>query len=285
MGAFTTGPRLECDPRHVAQVVTNNESVCELDSHADTCLLGKGWSVEEPTGEYCMVRPFDKSYEPVRMEIVSAITAFDHPNGKTYILVVNQALYSPQQEPSLLNPNQMRWNHLIVDDIPRQFDPRLTHSIRFPESTLTIPLCLRGVMSTFPIRVPTLEEKEECTHLTLTSRESWEPNSDLLASEEERATVRLQVDVSSGTTESARGLYAIESESACLRNISPVICEMNHSYEDRCLLQDLCESVRVCSSAVVERHVNAIAPMSPMARNSSPPSTQRSGTLHLIQSH
>jgi hypothetical protein len=50
------------------------------------------------------------------MEIVSAITAYDHPNGATYILEVIQALYSPQQELSLLNPNQMWWNHLIVDD-------------------------------------------------------------------------------------------------------------------------------------------------------------------------
>jgi hypothetical protein len=180
MGAFSTGPRLECTPRYVAQIMTNDASVCELDSHADTCLLGKGWSVEEPTGEYCMVRPFDKSYKPVRMEIISAITAYDHPNGETYILEVNQALYSPQQEPSLLNPNQMRWNHLTVDDIPRQFDSRSTHSIRFPESDCTIPLRLRGVMSTFSIRIPTQEEKEECTHLSLTSRERWEPNSDLL---------------------------------------------------------------------------------------------------------
>jgi hypothetical protein len=69
-------------------------------------------------------------------------------------------------------------------------------------------------MSTFPIRAPTQEEKEECTHLSLTSRERWEPNSDLLANEEEQTTVRLQVDVSS--TESTRGLYAIESQSTCL---------------------------------------------------------------------
>ena len=214
MGAFTTGPRLECTPRHVAQLAMKNESICELDSHADTCLIGKGWSVEEPTGEYCMVRPFDKSYKPVRMEIVSALTAYDHPNGDTFILEVNQALYSPQQEPSLLNPNQMRWNHLTVDDIPRQFDPKSIHSICFPESASTIRLRLRGVMSTFPIRVPTQDEQEECTHLSLTSRKCWEPNSDLLASEEEKATVRLQADVS--LTESTQGLYGIESESTCL---------------------------------------------------------------------
>jgi hypothetical protein len=162
-----------------------------LDLHANTCLLGNGWLVEEPTGKYCMVRPFDKLYKAVRMEIVSAIMAYDHPDGASYILEVNQALYSPQQEPSLLNPNQMCWNHLIVDDIPRQFDSKLTHSIHFPESDSTIPLRLCGVMSTFLICIPTQEEKEECTHLTLTSRERWEPKSDLLANKEERATVHL----------------------------------------------------------------------------------------------
>jgi hypothetical protein len=177
--------------------------------------------VEEPTGKYCMVRSFDKSYKPVPMEIVSAVTAYNHPNGKTHILEVNKALYSPQQEPSLLNPNQMRWNHLIVDDVPRQFDSRSTHSFRFPETDCTIPLRLQGIMSTFPICAPTQEEKEECTHLPLTSRECWEPNSDLLEIEEEQTTVRLQVDVSSSLTKSTRGLYAIESQSTCLRDIHP----------------------------------------------------------------
>ncbi len=157
----------------------------------------------------------------------------------------------------------MRWNHLIVDDVPCQFDSRSTHSLRFPETDCTIPLRLQGIMSTFPICAPTQEEKEECTHLPLTSRERWEPNSDLLANEEEQTTVRLQVDVSSSSTWSTRGLYAIESQSTCLRDISPVICEMNRSYEDRCFLQDLCASVRVCSSAVSDRHVNAVATYEP----------------------
>jgi hypothetical protein len=65
------------------------------------------------------------------MEIVSAITAYHHPRGETDILEVDQALYSPQQEPSLLNPNQMKWNLIIVDNIRHQFNPCLTHSIRF----------------------------------------------------------------------------------------------------------------------------------------------------------
>lgn len=36
----------------------------------------------------------------------------------TWTLEVNQASYSPQREPSLLNPNIVRWNHLTVDDVP-----------------------------------------------------------------------------------------------------------------------------------------------------------------------
>jgi hypothetical protein len=115
-------------------------------------------------------------------------------------------------------------------------------------------------MSTFPIRIPAQDKRAECTHLTLTSQERWEPSSDLLADEEAKSTVCLQVDVSS--TESTQGLYSIKSKLACLCDISSVIYEVNHLYEDCCLLQDSYKSVQVCS-VVVDRHVNAVATYEP----------------------
>ncbi len=70
--------------------------------------------------------------------IVQAGTAYDHPEtGKTYILILNQALYLGDQFPiTLLNPNQARANQIIVDGIPRCLAPHpktATHSIYFPD--------------------------------------------------------------------------------------------------------------------------------------------------------
>jgi isopentenyl phosphate kinase len=51
--------------------------------------------------------------------VVHGGTAFDHPNGNTYILDVNHAFdMTSDQEPSLLNPNQLRMNDIIVEDVP-----------------------------------------------------------------------------------------------------------------------------------------------------------------------
>ena len=81
-----------------------------------------------------MVKPYDASMKPVWMEIVSARAAYNHPDGQTFILTVHQALFAgAKQEPSLLNPNQPRWNGLWVDDVPCQFDRSSTHAIHLPD--------------------------------------------------------------------------------------------------------------------------------------------------------
>jgi hypothetical protein len=73
--------------------------------------------------------------------------------------------------------------------------------------------------------------------------------------------VHLRVEVIS--MESTRGLYALESELTCLQEVAPVICEMNHLYEDHILLQDLCKRVWVCSLAIADQHVNVVATYEP----------------------
>jgi hypothetical protein len=59
------------------------------------------------------------------------------------------------------------------------------------------------------------------------------------------------------------GLYAIESKAEALRRVSPVFYKLNSTYNDACLLQDLCESVRVCSLTIATRHINAMATYEP----------------------
>jgi hypothetical protein len=121
-------------------------------------------------------------------------------------------------------------------------------------------------MSTFPIRTPTDAELEACATWNLTSQEKWELHSELLVSKEERAVRRISLGVSNATSSAEaqpRGLYAIESNAEALRHMSAVFCELNSTYDDACLLQDLCESVRVCSSTFATRHINTMATYEP----------------------
>ncbi len=114
--------------------------------------------------------------------MVKAATVYTDNSGTTYILILNQALYLSELEHSLLNPNQMRLNGVIVDDCPQHLsnpDRLSTHSIHFPAEGVRIPLEMDGVISRFATRVPTSEELNECQWLSLTGDQEWDPHSPL----------------------------------------------------------------------------------------------------------
>ncbi|MFN9982420.1 MAG: hypothetical protein ACK53Y_21010, partial [bacterium] len=114
--------------------------------------------------------------------MVQAATAYDHPEtGITYILVINQALLVPDLETTLLNPNQMQANGIIINDVPKHLtqDPTETsHSIYCPAEHLRIPLQLRGIISGFRTRLPTINEIESCEWVTLTTESPRNPKSE-----------------------------------------------------------------------------------------------------------
>jgi len=108
-------------------------------------------------------------------------TAYDNKNtGMTYILVLGQALlFGDKVESSLLCPNQIRSNGVIVDDIPVHLshDYSSTYSITFPDDNITIPLKMNGCFSYIPTRTPTTDKIETCKRLILTNDAPWEPSS------------------------------------------------------------------------------------------------------------
>ncbi len=66
----------------------------EIDSRADTFCCGKGWVVDSYTGIQADVGGFHDSMEAVKnVPVVTCLSAFDHPDGHTYILVANEALF------------------------------------------------------------------------------------------------------------------------------------------------------------------------------------------------
>ena len=80
---------------------------CELDTHADTCALGRNFTPLSFTGRICI-------------PIITGATAYTcQESGQTYILVINEGLWlGPKMSHSLLNPNQMRYNGITVHDNP-----------------------------------------------------------------------------------------------------------------------------------------------------------------------
>ena len=103
----------------ISGTTSNNES----DSNADTCCLGSNFTILSYTNRTADIYPYNDSYEPVRqVPIVSGATKYDHPNGQSYILIINEVLYyGRKMDHSLINPNQLRHNgigfkliHMII---------------------------------------------------------------------------------------------------------------------------------------------------------------------------
>jgi hypothetical protein len=159
------------------------------DSHADTCCLGKGWTILHLNDIQCEVVGFSDALPSLHnVEIVTGYAAYDEPTtGKTYILHIAQALWlGTEHEASLICPNQLRSNGLQVDDIPLCFsDGKSLNGIYDPETDLTLPFSMKGVISYLPIRTPSEYEYLSCEKVWLTSEETWNPNSESIARREE----------------------------------------------------------------------------------------------------
>ncbi len=166
---------------------------CELDSHADTCTLGGNFLlVEEPDpNRRVTVNAFSASISPIKgIPIATGAGLWRHPeSGQGYILLFNEALFfgNKLKGPSLLNPTQMRFNGLVVDDVLKQFDPDSSHSIYDPRTDVSIPLDLNGVHSGFTCTKPSWEEYRNLPKIEMTSTHKWEPMSDDIPSRERHA--------------------------------------------------------------------------------------------------
>jgi hypothetical protein len=66
---------------------------------------------------------------------------------------------------SLIYQNQLQYNGIIVNDVPRHLspDPKVaTHFICVLDMEICIPLKLSGIISYFVSRTPTAQELDDC---------------------------------------------------------------------------------------------------------------------------
>ena len=163
------------------------EPTLDLDSHADTSVLGRDALIILDHQRPVTVQGYDPSLRSHTYRTVSGVLAYDNPHsGETYHLVIHQAIHIPHLDHHLLCPMQCRVNDVTVNDLPKFLatDPtENTHALTlpdpdFPTRTITLPLKLRGVISSLNVWKPTSDQwnSENYKRLILTSETlTWDP--------------------------------------------------------------------------------------------------------------
>jgi hypothetical protein len=111
LSAFHTA-QLYIDPKwYITDLSTKINSICEttleLDSHADTCVLGCDALILLDYDRPVIVEGYDPSLGTKTYDTVSGVLAYDDPvTGEVYHLVMNQAIHIPHLDHHLLCPMQ-----------------------------------------------------------------------------------------------------------------------------------------------------------------------------------
>ena len=126
----------------------------ELDSHADTVVLGSNCVVLHHTGKVCEVSPYTDEYDAITdVPVVRGATLWtDQHTNEEYILAFNEALWMGDTlTHSLINPNQLCAFGTLVQDNPYHTDPL---GITPPPYDLEIPLRTAGTIIYADTRAP-----------------------------------------------------------------------------------------------------------------------------------
>ena len=141
----------------------------DLDSHADTCVVSENTALiirdyETPV----VVSGYKDSLGKETCRTVTGVVAYDHLDGRTYYLHLNQALDVPDIKGNLLCPMQLRECGVRVNDEPKHMVLNPTvhhHAVTIPSNgihpELIIPLSLKGVIHYIPTRKPSVEEYQD----------------------------------------------------------------------------------------------------------------------------
>ena len=172
----------------ISSIIT--DSFTDLDSHSDTCVVGRNALVIDDYDRTVSVSGFHQSLGTMNdRRIVSAAIAYIRPeNGEMIILIVNQAILIEDLEHNLLCPMQLRLAGVQVNDRPKcmthqptEEDHAITVKDEDDDRTIIIPLGLRGVTSYFNSRRPTKAQWEDdtITKVAITAEApEWDPHTE-----------------------------------------------------------------------------------------------------------
>ncbi len=96
----------------------------ELDSHADTCVVGEGTAlITHDFERQVRVFGFDGT-KSANARTVTGVVGYNDPGtGEQYMLVIHQAILVPKMTANLLGLMQVRDNGVQVNDEPKSMVP------------------------------------------------------------------------------------------------------------------------------------------------------------------
>ena len=188
-------------PRRVSNMTLtySNYHRCECDSHADTAVMGRGALIVTDYNKPVQVQGYDPALGTTTYPTVSAVWAYDHPNGYRYHLLWHQAISIPTLAHSLISPFQCRVNDVVINDVPKFLTRHPTaedHAIVVvdpddPTSHLILPLELDGVVSYLPVHQVTRADFDSgrYSRIDMTNEHlTWDPQSSWFADQEASMT-------------------------------------------------------------------------------------------------
>jgi hypothetical protein len=87
---MTSSRRTTNSQRYLMKAESNKivDALCEMDSHADTCVLGPNFRILHYTGRVCDVTPYSEEYAPAKdIPIVCAATVYQSPTTGAEFIV------------------------------------------------------------------------------------------------------------------------------------------------------------------------------------------------------
>ena len=209
---------------------------CELDTRADTIVVGANCRPLAWTGMKCSVSGFSSDLESIDdIPIARVGTAYTDPTGKTWILIFNEALFfSSRMDHSLINPNQIRHYNIMVCDDP--YDPY--RDLGIEHEKLFIPFEKTGACIYFDTRVPSDEELETCEYIELTNDEvPWDPE-----------TVELGIQVPDHNQRFVRQVRTERSSAAYIPESDRVLGSISEAFVQKATTERMVSQVRVNSA-------------------------------------
>ena len=178
----------------IAQASTNDSetSAIELDSHADSPVVGMHASIIRKTGKQVNVSGFtDRLGSAIPVDVVDAAVVYDcEYSGSSYTMIIRNALYLKEMKVHLIPPFMMRLAAIEVDECPKFLakSPSIeNHSVYFRQHDLRLPLQIYGIISYLPVRAPFENELLTIsTELELTPNvPNWDPHDQMYQDQEE----------------------------------------------------------------------------------------------------
>ena len=188
---FAQGPAQRC--HHLSRIVSSvcrpaaakakkrpmllpTEGRIELDSHADTIVLGANCIILSHTGQSCEVMPYSDTYDAITdVPVITGATLWTSPHdGDKFILVFNEALWIGNTlQHTLVNSNQLRAYGTTIQDNPFASTP-----LKFkPPTGPTLPLTTLGTIIYCNTHALSDRKPSTLSHIHLSSSATWDPHN------------------------------------------------------------------------------------------------------------